>query len=167
MGSQNSIPEVNKDMDNSNSSSGMSQEKKDYIKEERRKLYGDLLLKVVWERYKLLPQISVLAATLLIVATFNEKVIPLTNFVRLLIILFLTVIPICLFGYLFALKEAENKGKEGLKGIFGQKLSKGKEFFIAYLPWYMAGFITILIIFLIVLIIQGFTYNQILILFSF
>ena len=89
MGSQNSIPEVNKDMDNSNSSSGMSQEKKDYIKEERRKLYGDLLLKVVWERYKLLPQISVLAATLLIVATFNEKVIPLTNFVRLLIILFL------------------------------------------------------------------------------
>jgi magnesium-transporting ATPase (P-type) len=138
----------------------MTEEDLRQMNTERLKVYYELLSTTVWERYKLLPQISALAATLLIVATFNEKVIPLTNCVRLLIIFFLLLIPVSIIGYLVVLYQAENHAKKKIKDITGEELpiEKTKQnFFTAYLPWCIAGIISILIIFVVFLVWQGFT----------
>jgi len=127
---------------------------------ERLKIYYELLSTAVLERYKLLPQISALAATLLIVATFNEKVIPLTNCVRLLIIFFLLLIPVSIVGYLVALYQAENHARKKIKDITGGELpteETKQKFFTTYLPWCIAGIISILIISVTFLVWQGFT----------
>ncbi|MFA4890294.1 MAG: hypothetical protein WC587_01520 [Candidatus Paceibacterota bacterium] len=137
----------------------MNEEKLRQINLERIKVYYELLITAVWERYKLLPQISALAATLLIIATFNEKVILLTNRVRFLIIIFILLIPISIIGYLVALHQAENHAKKKIKEITGKELPTKKQsnFFIAYLPWCIAGIISILVIFVAFLVWQGFT----------
>ena len=44
-------------------------------------IYHESLRGAVWERYKLLPQISALSATLLVVATFNKELLPFADYI--------------------------------------------------------------------------------------
>ena len=121
---------------------------------ERLKVYHELLNTAVWERYKLLPQISALAATLLVVATFNERILPLTNCVRFLLIAFLVLIPVSIIGYLVALHQAEKHAEKNIKNINDRRPTEQMKrgFFTAYLPWIIAGIFTILIVQIVFLI---------------
>lgn len=92
---------------------------------EKMKNYFDLLNWAVREKFKSLATISSLAATLLIIATFNEKIIILTNFVRWILFILLLLIPISLFCLLLELWKAEhhgiNKVLEILQDVAGKK----------------------------------------------
>ncbi len=113
---------------------------------ERLRVYHELLNTAVWERYKLLPQVSALAATLLVVATFNESILPLTNCVRFLIAAFLLLIPISIIGYLAALHQAEKHAQKNINNISNgrptEQMKRG--LFSAHLPWVIAGILTVL-----------------------
>ncbi len=80
-------------------------------------LYGDLVKHAVRERYKLLPTISALAATLLIVATFNERLLPLERPIIALLVILLLLIPASLIGYLYELHKSESHGLNKLQEI--------------------------------------------------
>jgi hypothetical protein len=99
------------------------QEKQSNI--ERIKNYSDLLNWAVREKFKALATISSLAATLLIIATFNERIIILNNFVRWILFILLLLIPISLFCLLLELWKAErhgiNKILEILQDVAGKK----------------------------------------------
>jgi len=102
---------------------------------EQYKVQKEILFTAIRERFKVLPTISALAATLLVVATFNPELILVTSFVKVILAMLLLIIPISLFGYLWELKMAEDKavkwfekyGKVGEKSCF--------ESILAYLPW--------------------------------
>lgn len=113
------------------------------IKEKRLDNFRDVLMHAVRERYNLLPQISALAATLLVIATFTN-VIQLTSFVRFLIVVLLLLIPVSLWGYLIALNQEEERAKKGLDELVNKKLTDKikSNIFLAYLPWGIAAVIT-------------------------
>lgn len=113
------------------------------IKEKRFENFRDVLMHAVRERYNLLPQISALAATLLVIATFTD-VIQLTAFVRFLLILLLLLIPLSLIGYLAVLNQEEERAKRGLEELANKKLTDPikSNFFLAYLPWGIVAIIT-------------------------
>jgi len=113
------------------------------MKEKRLENFRDVLMHAVRERYNLLPQISALAATLLVIATFTN-LIQLTTFVRFLIILLLLLIPTSLIGYLVVLNQAEECAKRGLEELANNKLTDQikSNSFLAYLPWGIVAIIT-------------------------
>ena len=117
----------------------------------RLEIFHELLRDSVWERYKLLPQISALLATLLVVATFNEKLLPLTNYVRALLVILLVLIPISLIGYLWELERAEKHAYKNIQKIDdGQKTIGQKQNLVtAYLPKFVVIVISIVIFFVI------------------
>ena len=61
--------------------------------------HQDLLGVAITNRMQLLPIIAGLSATLLVVATFNDQLIPLDNGVRIVLSFLLIVIPISLLFY--------------------------------------------------------------------
>jgi len=123
----------------------------------RLEVFHQLLHDSVFERYKLLPQISALSATLLVVATFNEKLLPLTNYVRVLLIILLALIPISLIGYVWELKRAEEHSSENIKRLGdGQETIQQKQnLFTAYLPWFVTAVISVVIIFIILSVLNN------------
>ena len=123
----------------------------------RLEVFHQLLHDSVFERYKLLPQISALSATLLVVATFNEKLLPLTNCVRVLLIILLALIPISLIGYVWELKRAEEHSSENIKRLGdGQETIQQKQnLFTAYLPWFVTAVISVVIIFIILSVLNN------------
>jgi len=123
----------------------------------RLEVFHQLLHDSVFERYKLLPQISALSATLLVVATFNEKLLPLTNCVRVLLIILLALIPISLIGYVWELKRAEEHSFENIKRLGdGQETIQQKQnLFTAYLPWFVTAVISVVIIFIILSVLNN------------
>lgn len=116
-------------------------------------IYADLAKNAIWERYKLLPLISSLAATLLVVATFNESLFPLTSFVKTLIVILLLIIPVSIIGFLHELHESEKNAFKKLKEISDgtekrslNDLQKAiKPYFRNYIPWIMAAILTAVI----------------------
>lgn len=129
------------------------------IQWKRLKSFFDLLNKSIWERFKVLPLISSLSAMLLIIATFNKELIPLTFFVRWLIVILLSLIPISLFGYLVELRNAENHAlrriDEITEGELKEEIKKRTEGkFIAYLPWLVSAVLTIIIFLLALLVLK-------------
>lgn len=117
----------------------------------RLEVFHQLLHDSVFERYKLLPQISALSATLLVVATFNEKLLPLTNCVRVSLIILLILIPLSLTGYLWELKRAEEHSSENIKrlGDGQETIQQNRNLFTAYLPWFVTAVISAVTIFII------------------
>jgi len=129
----------------------MDEKEKKEMNLKRLGIFHQLLHDSVFERYKLLPQISALSATLLVVATFNEKLLPLTGCVRVLLIILFALIPISLIGYVWELKRAEEHSSENIKRIGdGQDtIQQGKNLLTAYLPWFVTAIISVAIIFII------------------
>jgi hypothetical protein len=62
--------------------------------------YFEKIIQIIFAKYALLPVMSSLSAALLVVATFQEKLIPLTSFVKFLLVTLLAIIPISIWGYL-------------------------------------------------------------------
>jgi len=87
------------------------------------KTYVDLVYDAVSHRMQMLPAISALAATLLVVATFNDKLISLNNLVRFLISILLLIIPISLFAYNYDLKKSQIKNQQYLERLFNEDLT--------------------------------------------
>ncbi len=125
----------------------MDEKEKREMDLERIRVWSETLMTAVWERYKLLPQISALVATLLIVATFREELLPLTNCVRFLIVAFLMLILVSVIGYLIALYQAEEHAKKNLDNVCNGRPteSANQGLFMNYLPWIIAGILVILI----------------------
>lgn len=122
---------------------------------EQFRLQKEVLFTAIRERFKVLPTISALAATLLVVATFNGELIPITTFVKIILAILLLIIPISLFGYLWELKKAEDKAV-----LWFEKYSKMSErsFFesiLAYLPWIVFCILSLTIISITALIFIG------------
>ncbi len=129
----------------------MDEKEKREMNLKRLEVFHQLLHDSVFERYKLLPQISALSATLLIVATFNEKLLPLTNYMRVLLIILLALIPVSLIGYIWELKRAEEHSSENIKrlGNGQETVQQSRNLFTAYLPWFVTTIISVVIIFII------------------
>ena len=104
---------------------------------EQFRVQKEILFTAIRERFKVLPTISALAAMLLVVVTFNPELIPVTAFVKVILAILLLIIPISLFGYLWELKNAEDKAVKWFEK-YG-KLDKRSYFetILAYLPWIM------------------------------
>mgnify|MGYP001570889861 CR=1 FL=1 len=114
----------------------------------------DLLKGVIYERSRIIPTISSLSAMLLIIATFND-LIPLTNVVRVIISIFLFLIPFSLFVSNEELKKAQKNALANIAKYLGQDMSKDVkitsfEKFISRYPdiaiWILAITISILIL---------------------
>jgi len=129
----------------------MDEKEKREMNLKRLEVFHQLLHDSVFERYKLLPQISALSATLLVVATFNEKLLPLTSCVRVLLIILLALIPISLIGYAWELKRAEEHSSENIKklGDGQETIQQSRNSFTVYLPWFVTAVISVTIIFII------------------
>ena len=136
----------------------MDEKEKKEMNLKRLGIFHQLLHDSVFERYKLLPQISALSATLLVVATFNEKLLPLTNCVRVLLIILLALIPVSLISYAWELKRAEEHSSENIKRIgSGQETTQQqRNTFTAYLPWFIIMIISVVIIFIILVVANNF-----------
>ncbi len=121
----------------------------------RLEVFHQLLHDSVFERYKLLPQISALSATLLVIATFNKKLIPITNCVRVLLIILLALIPVSLIGYIWELKRTEEHSSENIKRLrCGQEtILQNQNWFTSHLPYFVVVIISIVITFIIFYII--------------
>jgi len=88
----------------------------------KEELYG-LFKEAVLSKLRVLPTIAALAATLLVVATFNDNLFPLTKFVRFLLSILLLVIPVSLYFYLDENNEVANKAQTALKQETGSAFS--------------------------------------------
>lgn len=135
----------------------MDEKEKREMNLKRLEIFHQLLRNSVFERYKLLPQISALSATLLIVATFNEKLLPLTNYVRVLLIILLALIPISLIGYLWELERAEKHSFKNIKRLGDglETIQQGQNSFTAYLPRFVIAVISVTVIFIILFIVNN------------
>lgn len=98
-----------------------------------------LLKEAALERLRFLPGVSSLAATLLVIATFNNQLLRLTDFVKVLISLLLLLIPFSIFFYLYEINETLNEAQKNLEKELGKKLiSKDKKILLlvgVYFPW--------------------------------
>ena len=139
----------------------MTEDEEEKMRGERSIERAKSIQTIVWERYKLLPQISALAATLLVVATFNKEAIPLTNLVRFLLIIFLLLIPVSLMGYLWALHRAKKHAFKEWQEIYENlvvpyKKLTGIDRVLALLPDLIGGFISLAILVIVFLVAKGF-----------
>jgi len=121
------------------------------------KVYSELLNWSVRQKFNTLSVMSALAATLLVVATFNSELIELNNVVRILLSILLLLIPVSLWALIYELHKAEIGAIEGMKESIeeiGGKFEKPKKSFRGFIPWIINLFLTGVIIFIIVLILQ-------------
>jgi len=118
------------------------------------KIWADLAQSSAKEKYQTLTAVSTLAAALLVMATFNEKLIPLTNLVKWIIIILLLIIPISLWGLLGNLYNTEKVAREKLEEATGSKINyKGfMHIFQDIFPYIITGILTIIIFFIIAII---------------
>lgn len=129
--------------------------KKTWSSWERFKVHSELLNWSVRQKFNTLSVISALAATLLIVATFNSELIGLSNIVRILLSILLLLIPASLWALIYELYEAEKCAMKGMKKSMeevGIELKEPKKSFRGFTPWIINGILTGVIIFIIILI---------------
>ena len=116
------------------------------LKLERIKIHLQTLFSIINDRNKIIPLVASLSATILIVATFNEKLLPLDNFVKILITILLLVIPISLFDYAMKLRT----GERSVAKRFGDlpKLLDGKSCWAKF--WANSIYLYIIIVFIVI-----------------
>ena len=83
-------------------------------------MYLNIVKDATYIRMGLLPTISGLFTTFLVIATFNEKLIPLDNTVRVILSILIAFIPLSLYIYNFDLKKSGQKGEEYLEKLIGK-----------------------------------------------
>ncbi len=75
-------------------------------------------------RFEALSTVSALAATLLIIATFNDRLIALDSFVRILLSILLFMIPCGLWGLFYETSQAAKESFEKIYSITEKNLGK-------------------------------------------
>ena len=101
--------------------------------------YLDQVLSSTRMRLKILPSVAALAATLLIIATFNKELLPLTTTVKILLSLLLLLIPISLYLYNRDIKNEQGKWVDRITKWLGEDVLPHNErgalnFFVRYFP---------------------------------
>lgn len=119
---------------------------------EEYKVQKEILFTAIRGRFEILPIISVLSGALLVVATFNSELIPISILVKIILAVFLLIIPLSLFGYLWELKKAEDKAIKWFEQFaeFDNKRSH-IETILAYFPWIMFCTISLAIMLIIII----------------
>jgi len=119
-------------------------------------MWGDLAKSSATEKYSTLTTVSSLAAALLVIATFNEKLVPLTNYTRWIIVCLLFLIPISIWSLLTNLYRVEKKAREELEKIIEStiKHEKPTDAFIDKIPYIITSILTILVFLIIKLILD-------------
>lgn len=107
------------------------QDKKDIMK-----FYFELLHKSIHTRMAILPTISALAATFLVVAIFNEKLLPLNGLLKFIISFLIILIPISLYLFNRDLKGEQYKYTEILDKWRGEKFESNKKFLDKITSWF-------------------------------
>ncbi|XOB46618.1 MAG: hypothetical protein ACKKMV_00325 [Candidatus Nealsonbacteria bacterium] len=116
------------------------------------KTRGDLLFKIIFERYKILPLISTLSVALLVLSTINERLIKNFLFFKASLIMLILLIPASVFVFLTSLKKEEETIARRIEEIGKQienpspKLNKEKGFLESLLlwsPWIITELLTI------------------------
>lgn len=92
--------------------------------EERFKNFSESLKYSVREIWKLLPSISALSAMLLIVATFNHELISINFSVKLLLSIFLALIPLGIWGAFIDLTKAVDSSLKGIMKVVKEGTGK-------------------------------------------
>lgn len=83
-----------------------------------------ILREIINDRIGILPTISGLTATLLIIATFNEKLLKITLEIKILIATLLLLMPVSLFFHLLSLKMGEDSIIKSINKITGSDCEK-------------------------------------------
>lgn len=119
---------------------------------EQFRVQKEILFTAIRERFQVLPTISALSATLLVVATFNPELILVTTFVKVVLAILLLIIPFSLFGYLWELKKAEDKAVKWFEK-YGKMGERSRfDSILAYLPWIMFCALSLMIVSITILI---------------
>lgn len=129
---------------------------------EQIKIHAELLNWAIRERFSMLSTVSALASTLLIVATFNNELIILDNFVRALLSVLLFLIPAGLWGLFYETGEAQKESLKHVKEIMEKNIGKEaaaeveklqkKRSFRGLMPFLINAIFTIVVFLVIVLI---------------
>lgn len=110
------------------------------------------LQSAVYARMSILPIVSALSAALLVVATFNEHLIPLNNLSKAIISLLLLSIPLALRVYNYDLKKTQHTYLEILKEISGKPLEGNNDLFNRFARHALDIFINLIMIIILVVI---------------
>lgn len=94
--------------------------KKVAVDMERAKLHCEMLKTSSLEQYKNLASISALSATLLVIATFNDRILPYSIWVKILLTILLVAIIISLWAYYKNFSDAAKKSFDELAKITEQ-----------------------------------------------
>ncbi|MFA7654186.1 MAG: hypothetical protein WCX97_04055 [Candidatus Magasanikbacteria bacterium] len=134
----------------------------DESKDEIKKMHLETLRQIIWGRYNIIFTTSPLVAAVLVIATFNPQLMPLSpNTTKILVIILLTLIPISLVDYSLKLSRDANHVLTALNKIneLEIKLPNKKNWFqkiwdgSSYL---YVGAISLIIIFIIFSILRSF-----------
>ena len=139
----------------------------DTNREERLRQLFSLYRESVSSRFGILPVISTLAAALLVIATFNQELVPLNFFVRAMLTVLLLLVPTSLFFYLYAINELGNSAQKALEKEIKRPLSivpkKSFRFIATTFPYTAFVILTTVIVIMNILIwrneIKGLLYN--------
>src|SRR3989344_8903758 len=127
------------------------------------KIHFAFLNSLLTQRTAIVPTIASLSAMILVVATFNEKLLPLTEDIKIALVILLALIPISILFSIFEIHSAIETATEAIN-----KITRGKEPFasknwfgkictilITHTPLFL-GVVLSLIIVWIILVILGF-----------
>lgn len=126
----------------------------------------DLLFEAVRARLAVVPQIAALSATVLVIATFNDKLVTVTRPFLIALTILLVLIPLSLFIYLLEVHLSIIKSGKAVEKITGKKMSDllprptiGIKIFswvCGYYPWIATSLLSLVILYVIVIIWQKF-----------
>jgi hypothetical protein len=106
----------------------------DKVKEEVWLIFKEATL----SRFRLLPEIASIATALLVVATFNPELLPLTHDIKLALSILLLLIPLSLDMFLWEANEASVEAAKSLErlvpGFSGNVISGWVEFIFSRAP---------------------------------
>lgn len=116
---------------------------------------NDQMISLMGAGFGTLPIISGISAAMLIVATFNSQLLPLTFLVKILISILIFIVPLSLVVYLVRIRLSRKLGEELLELYQGFKPDMGKGFWNFILnssPFVFAGIIFLIVITILFLI---------------
>ena len=121
------------------------------------------LQSLLLQRAAIVPVIASLAATILVVATFNEKLLPLTEDIKLATVILLALIPLSLLFSLLEMHFAVERTVNAITEITGGKtpyalkswVGKLRTILVAHTPFFL-GIVLSIVIGWIIFVILGF-----------
>lgn len=128
----------------------MNDDKIQKMNVERLQNYSDALYKVIFERYKIFPQISTLSSALIVLVMQATDLVKTKSLALVSLIILLSLIPISLFSILSQLGENANVLSERIENILQSSINSSKiNNFWGFSPWIIFFFFPVAIILII------------------